>query len=105
MSMLAHLLVFLGGFIAPLIIWLIYKDRSALVNHHGKEQLNFQISLTIYSLALFVFAVITLGIGALIAVPAIWGLAIYAVIMLIVAGIAANNGEYYRIPLTMRLIK
>ena len=104
MSLLAHLLVFVGGFVAPLVIWLIYRERSALVDHHGKEQLNFQISLTIITVALYVLTFITVGFGALLTVPAMFGLWIYALVIIIMAAVAASRGEYYRIPLNIRFI-
>jgi uncharacterized Tic20 family protein len=108
LSMLAHILAIIGGFVAPLIIWLIYRDRSALVGYHGKEQLNFQISLIIYWTGLYIvatmLAVVTFGIGLFLAIPLMIALGIYAIVIMVVAGMAANRGEYYRIPLTIRFI-
>jgi hypothetical protein len=104
MSLLAHVLVFVGGFIPPLVIWLIYRERSALVDHHGKEQLNFQISLTIYWIGLYVLSFVTLGVGMVLTIPAMIALGIYAVVIIILAAVAANRGDYYRIPLNIRLI-
>jgi len=108
MSMLAHLLVLVGGFIPPLVIWLIYKDRSALVDAHGKEQLNFQISLIIYTVALYIVstvaALVTFGIGFILLFPLFLGVGIYALVIVILAAMAANRGQYYRIPLSIRFI-
>ena len=108
MSMLAHLLVLVGGFIPPLVIWLIYKDRSALVDAHGKEQLNFQISLIIYTVALYIVstvaALVTFGIGFILLFPLFLGVGIYALVIVILAAMAANRGQYYRITLSIRFI-
>lgn len=108
MAMLAHLLAIVASFIAPLVIWLVYRERSALVDYHGKEQLNFQISLYIYVMGLYavstVLAVVTFGIGYLLLFPLIIAISIYALVMMIMAGMAANRGEYYRIPLSIRFI-
>lgn len=108
MSMLAHMLSIVAGFIAPLVIWLIYRERSALVDYHGKEQLNFQISLVIYSVGTYAvgmaLAVVTWGIGLFMIFPLMAGLWIYAIVMMIIAGSAAGRGEYYRIPLNIRFI-
>ncbi|TRZ41088.1 DUF4870 domain-containing protein [Robertkochia solimangrovi] len=41
-----------GNFIVPLILWVSNKDRSAFIDHNGKQALNFQISILIYSLIL-----------------------------------------------------
>jgi uncharacterized Tic20 family protein len=38
----------LGNFIAPIIFWAIYKKDSDYIDHHGKEVLNFQLSLLCY---------------------------------------------------------
>jgi uncharacterized Tic20 family protein len=100
-AMLAHILavvaaLFSGGtlaFIAPLLVWLIYKDRSALVAHHGKENLNLQLT------------VLMMVIGLFITLP-LWGLyALYAFIVMIVAGVRANQGVYYTIPFKFTFIK
>ena len=39
----------LGNILVPLIIWLIKKDDLPLVDEHGKQSLNFQISLMLYA--------------------------------------------------------
>ncbi|WP_430412577.1 DUF4870 domain-containing protein [Kordia sp.] len=41
----------LGNFIVPIIFWSIYKKESEYINHHGKEVLNFQLSLLCYRIA------------------------------------------------------
>jgi uncharacterized Tic20 family protein len=106
-GMLAHLSAILAtalsamGFIGPLIVWLIKKDQSKFVDYHGKEALNFQLNLLIYMLIAVGIAFATCGIG--IPLPAAVG--IYGVVMCIIAGLKANNGELYRYPFTFRLIK
>ena len=104
-AMLCHLGAFagfvvpIGHIIAPLVIWLIKKEDSALVEDQGKESLNFQISMTIYG---FVAAVLTLIIiGVFLAI----GLAIFDIVMVILAALKANRGERYRYPITIRFIK
>ena len=61
----------LGCFIGPLIIWLVKKDTMPFVNDQGKEALNFNITVGIIFLALFLLTIVTLGIGALITLPLI----------------------------------
>src|SRR5437868_892271 len=52
-GMLAHLSPLLAGwlggfsFLGPLIVWLIYKDKSAFVADQAKEALNFHIAVMI----------------------------------------------------------
>jgi uncharacterized Tic20 family protein len=87
------------GFLGPLIIWLIKKDQSKFVDYHGKEALNFQITVLIAGLICIPLIFVIIGIFLLIA------LGVFSLIMCIIAGINANGGSYYRYPLTLRLIK
>lgn len=96
----AHLLPFLGlSFIAPLIIWLIKRDEDAFVELHGREALNFQISILIYAFVSAILILVLIGIVLLIA------LAIFVLIFQIVAGVKAATGQLYRYPLTIRFVK
>ena len=59
-SMLLHLSALtsivtsgLGGILGPLIVWLIFRGKSDMVDFHGKRALNFQISFLIYFIVLF----------------------------------------------------
>src|SRR6516162_2610753 len=47
MAMFCHLGGILGGFLVPLIIWMIKKEESRYIDYHGKEALNFQITMLI----------------------------------------------------------
>ena len=88
-----------GNIIGPLIIWLIKKDQSAWVDQHGKEALNFQISVAIYAIVAGILTLVVIGILLLIAVG------IFSLVMIIIASVKANNGEMYYYPLTIRFIK
>ncbi len=103
MALIAHLLGIVTWFIGPLIIWLINKDNSskAFVIDQAKEALNFQITITIAFIASFILTIVTLGL--LFFVPTLVGIA--NLVFCILAGIKANNGETYRYPFTLRLIK
>ncbi|XLS27777.1 DUF4870 domain-containing protein [Flavobacteriaceae bacterium M23B6Z8] len=46
-----------GNFIIPLILWLSNKNESSFVDYNGKQVLNFQISILLYSLTLGIIAV------------------------------------------------
>lgn len=105
MAMLAHLLGIVTGFLGALIIWLVKKDVSPFVDDQGKEALNFQIAVLIVMVALGVFSVVTFGIGALLAFPLMMVVGVANLVFCILAGVAANNGQHYRYPVTIRLIK
>jgi hypothetical protein len=96
MAVLSHVLTFVAGFIAPLIIYLLKKDESAFVREHAKESLNFQISIFLICIVLFVTV-----IGILL----IWLVGILALVLVIVATIKASEGKLYRYPFSIRLIK
>ncbi len=99
MAILSHVLCFVAGFVAPLIIYLIKKDESAYVREHAKESLNFQITLFILYLGCWILAFILIGF-LLMAV-----LGIGAIILIILATIKASENKMYRYPINFRLIK
>ena len=86
-----------GSIIGPLIVWSIKKDDHPLIDDQGKESLNFEISVLIYTLVLAVPSFCLFFVPLLV-------LAAFHVVMIIVASIRANQGEAYRYPLTIRLI-
>ncbi|MBS0207413.1 MAG: DUF4870 domain-containing protein [Planctomycetes bacterium] len=105
LSALAILLqVPVGNVIGPLVIWLIKRNESGFVDAHGKESLNFQISITLYLLVMIAIGAITC---VLLPIVVVLGLAIEvaAAVFVIMAAMKANNGEMYEYPLTIRLIK
>ena len=101
MGMIAHLSGIITGFIGPLVIWLINKDKSdkTWVIEEAKEALNFQITVLI---AMFVCGALTIILIGLFLIPIV---AIAALVLAIMAGLKANSGESYRYPFALRLIK
>lgn len=94
----AHLGPFIVGFIAPLVIWLIKREDDAFVEYHSREALNFQLTLIIYFIVSFVLVLVIIGIVLLIVVG------VFAFVVMIIAGVKAANGEFYRYPLSIRFI-
>lgn len=99
LSALAGYVIPFGNIIGPLIVWLIKKEEYPFVDDQGKESLNFQISFSIY---MFIAVISLYACVGFILVPA---LAIAGIVFIVLGTIKANNGEYYRYPLTIRLIK
>ena len=89
-----------GWILGPLIVWLLKRGEMPSVDAHGKEALNYQISILIYAIALGVSALLTCGITAPLFIP----LAIAHIVFMILAAIKVSNGEPYRYPLTIRLV-
>jgi uncharacterized Tic20 family protein len=107
-GMLAHLLtllgyiVTLGQYIAPLVIYLVYKDRSRFVAFHALRALFFQLLALAVVIALVLFSIVTLGCGILLAAPLAIALAIAVLVYTIIAAIQANNGVWYELPIVGR---
>jgi uncharacterized protein len=99
LSALAGFIVPFGNVIGPLLVWQIKKNEMPSIEAHGKEALNFQISMAIYCIIATVLMLIAIGIVLLFA------LAIFGLVCTIMAGLKANNGELWRYPLTIRLLK
>jgi uncharacterized protein len=95
----AHLGGIILGFIAPLVIWLVYKDRSRFLDRQGKEALNFQITLLI---GYVVSLVLTLVLIGLVLFFVVW---LGGIVLMVLASIKAANFEDYRYPVNIRLIK
>jgi uncharacterized Tic20 family protein len=112
-GMLAHLSALLGylltggagGFLGPLMVWVIKKDTMPFVDSQGKEALNFSISICIAFALLWTFGFMTFGIGFLIAWPLMVIVGLYALVFTIIASIKAYEGVAYRYPIALRLIK
>ena len=88
-----------GHILGPLIVWLAKRGDSAEIDEHGKESLNFQISMLIYNLIAGVLCLVLIGFVVL------GILHILNLVLVIVASIQASEGKLYRYPITIRLIK
>ena len=103
-GMLCHISTFcgmiipFGNILAPLIIWLIKKEELPFVSDQGKEVLNFQISMVIYLIISVILCFLLIGI------PIVIGLIIFDFIITIIASVNANDGKYYRYPITIHFI-
>lgn len=97
---LAHIGGIILSFIAPLVIWLVYKDRSRFVEAEAKEALNFQITLVIVAIALAILTPITFGIAGILYLAFI-----PALVFMILAAVEGSKGRPYRYPVNIRIIK
>lgn len=99
-ALITHLSGIIFGFIVPLVVWLIHKDRGdkAYLVEQAKEALNFQITILIGYVICWVLAFIL--IGALL-LPLLW---IVNLVFCILAAMAVSKGGSYRYPFALRLI-
>lgn len=99
--LLMHLSQFAGfilvglGFALPVIMWLTNKENPN-VDKHGKNIVNFMISMFIYFAISVILCIILIGIPILIA------LGLMQFIFIIIATVKASNGEYWKYPLSIR---
>ena len=87
-----------GHILGPLIIWLMKKDSSTFLDVAGKETVNYNISIIIWALLCIPLCFVLIGFFLL------GALALFDVIITIMAAVAASNGQQYRYPLTIRFI-
>ena len=98
---LSQLLTFItgfGGLIVPLVIWATQKDKVYQMDEQGKNIVNFQLSILIYSLICIPLVFVLIGIAGFIL------LAIISFIFPVINAIKASQGEIPRYPLSLNFI-
>jgi hypothetical protein len=105
-GMLAHLsalvgliLPLAGIVIGPLVVWLARRDESEFVAGHAKEALNFNISVLLGALACMLLMLVFIGFLLGTALFIAW------LVMTLIAAIKASEGQTYRYPFSLRLVK
>ena len=89
---------FPGHILGPLIVWLVKRGESPEIDAHGKESLNFQISMLIYDVIAGILCFIVIGFLILII---LW---VLNAVLVIIASIKASEGKLYRYPFTIRFL-
>ena len=107
LAMLVHLLPLTGfiipgmNIVIPLVIWCMKRDQSSFMDHHARESLNFQITLTLVFAVWVALKFILIGLLLLPLVPVV---VIVISVLMIRAARRASRGQYYRYPCTLRLV-
>ena len=100
LAALSGFLVPFGNIIGPLVVWLIKRAEMPMVDRHGKEALNFQITVVIAFLICIPLVFVIIGI------PLMFAVGIGALIMTIIATVKVSNGDLeYKYPFALRLLK
>lgn len=104
MGLLAHMGTIAGnffgvGFLVPLILMLTKGKESQFIRAHSVESLNFQI--TVFAAGLVAGITMCIGIGFIL-LPIVF---VAALVMSIIAGLKANEGQLYKYPVNIRLVK
>ena len=98
LSQLLDLVTGIGGFLIPLIIWIVKRDEVLHLDSQAREILNFRISMFIYILLCIPLLLLGVGfIGLLI-------ISIFYLVFPILNAIRANNGDEPRYPLTLKIL-
>jgi len=98
-SILTHVGGILFHWVAPLIAYLVLKDRGPFVRWHTRQALNFQLTLLIAYVVGIVLFIVFVGIFVVLAA------AILNIVFGILAAMAANRGEFYRYPIAIEFIR
>ncbi|MGE5944977.1 MAG: DUF4870 domain-containing protein [Flavobacteriales bacterium] len=134
LSTFSRFIIPLGNFMGPIILWIANKEKSEFIDNHGKQAINFQLSVLLYTIILgtisipfFIFKLfhgmdfidfngfndfhISIGkpspllyIGGGLGVIAVVGF-IIELVLIIKASLKARDGEYYQYPLCINFIK
>jgi uncharacterized protein len=88
-----------GSVIGPLAVWLTRRYRDPFIDDAGREALNFGISIAVYGVVALVAALMLVGIPLLVVGVIAW------VVLGSLAAVKASQGQTYRYPLTMRLVR
>jgi len=99
LSALSGLIIPFGHIIGPLVVWLLKKEEFPEVDRQGKAALNFQLSLTIYSIIAGILVIFLVGFVLLGAIF------LLGLILTIIASVKSSNGERFKYPLSINLIK
>ncbi len=91
------------GFVGSLVIYLMYKDRGPFVRAHSANSLNVQITAAIGFLIGWLLTITI--IGAIIGIPILIAVFVWAVVVHILGAVKANNGEWWTPPMTPQFIK
>lgn len=103
-TMLIHVTQFCGylvplaGWIVPIVIWQMQKDKIPECDAHGRAVVNWLISFLIYFVVAFLLAFIIIGI------PILFVLGILAVVFPIIGAIKAYSGELWEYPMAIRFV-
>ncbi|NKE10397.1 MULTISPECIES: DUF4870 domain-containing protein [Kocuria] len=94
-----------AGFVAPLILWLVFKEKDPLVRQAGAGSFNFNFALMLISIAAWVLGIVTLGLLLPLTGLVLTIVFIVQVVFGILGAMAANKGEAYKYPFEVGILK
>lgn len=88
--------------VIAIVLWRIKADESPFIDDHGRESVNFQISLFLLGLIAVLVGMATCGLGLIVTIPAVLILGLIGMIM---GSVAGSRAEYFRYPACFRFLK
>lgn len=105
-AMLCHYAAFfwllapmIGNVLGPLVVWQLKKDSDPFVDRQGKEAFNFQLTYSLWMIVSGVLGWIVIGFALAALVNVV------ALVLVVIAGMRANEGRDCRYPLCWRFVK
>lgn len=92
------------GFLAPLILWFVFKDRDPLVRNAAAGAFNFNLIVAIVNIALWIITAVTLGIGVIITAPLLFIVWVVTIVFAVQGAVQANRGRAYRYPMQIPVL-
>lgn len=105
LGLVAHVLLIFTWWLGPLILWLVKRSTPGLAEANAREALNFGITLTIAYIALWILSVVLLFTGLFFLAFLPFLVSVAGLVFGILGALAANRGEVYHYPVSLRLVK
>lgn len=105
LSALSAIFTGIGAIVGPLVVWLLVRGKSKFADDHGREALNFGISMTGAGILVYVVIWSIYGYGFQMIVRLLVGLWFLLSAFVVIAAVHAGRGRFYRYPVSLRLIK
>jgi hypothetical protein len=131
LSTFSRFIIPFGNFIGPIILWVANKEKSEYIDAHGKQAINFQISILLYTVIIGAISIpffffeffdgfdffdfdnfhfsfskpspLLYFTGGLGALAII--AFIFEIVFIIKASLKARDGELYQYPITINFLK
>ena len=93
------------GFVPPLLMWAVFKDKSDFVDGSGTNVLNWMICSMIYGFVIFVVGIVLMWAFPLFVERMFYAVGVLYALFAIRGAIKAHKGEVYAYPFAIRFIK
>jgi uncharacterized Tic20 family protein len=97
-AIVAHVGGIVTSVVAPLLVYLIFRDRHSYLTDQAREALNFQITVLIALVITVILTPLTFGIAMVLT----WGVEVANLVLCIMAAVAASRNDVYRYPFAWR---